>query len=132
MKKLALILVPAILAAGIAGFLKADDSTPPPNGGDANAQSLAAYLWNVEHAAEIAKDPELAGVQAVIQAHELMKSTKEPQVEIDWLTKTMYDTHNAAVRREIHLVLSNLYKQTGQSDKALDQLQDLMTEDQAG
>ena len=129
MKKLTMILAPAVLAAGISGLLRADDSAAPAPGGEEQGQALALYLWNVEHAAGIAKDPEMAGVQAVIQADEFLKATKEPQVEIDWLTKAMYDTHNAAVRREIHLVLFNLYKQTGQSDKAMDQLQALMTED---
>jgi hypothetical protein len=129
MKKLAMIIAPAVLAVGISGFLKADDSSPPPPSGEEHGHALALYLWNIEHAAGIAKDPEMAGVQAVIQADEFLKATKEPQVEIDWLTKAMYDTHNAAVRRQIHLVLFNLYKQTAQDDKALDQLQDLMMED---
>jgi hypothetical protein len=128
MKKIFIALLVGALGAGICRILRADDSTSPGPGPD-NGQAIALYLWNIEHAAEIAKDPDMAGVQAVIQADQFLKTSQQPQVEIDWFTKAMYNTRNPAVKRQIQLTLFNLYKQVGQNDKALDQLQQLMMEE---
>ncbi|MGD0390326.1 MAG: hypothetical protein ABSC42_15385 [Tepidisphaeraceae bacterium] len=120
MKKAAAILAPIALAAGICGILKADDSSPPP----APLQGNAEYVWFVEHQAAIDKDAEASGVQAVIEAKNLMGSKGQPA--IDFFTKALYDSKSPAVRRQIRLTLSDLYKEQGQTDKALDQLQQLI------
>ena len=73
----------------------------------------------------MAKDPETSGVRAVIEAKDLLKS-KEPQVAIDFFTKALYDTKSRTVQREIRVTLYQLYKDQGQTDKALDQLQQLI------
>lgn len=130
MKKLAMLVAPAILAAGICGMLQADDSTPSlPAPTDSSYQSTNEYLWAIEHTAEVAKDPDIIGVQAVLEAHELMKKSNQPQVEIDFFTKAIYDAKNAAVKREARMMLFNLYREQGQADKAMDQLQQLMMEE---
>jgi hypothetical protein len=130
MNRLVKFLAPVALAAGIGGILNADDSMPPPSGGPTATEAWQAsdgYIWGVEHAAEIAKDADSTGVQAVIEADHLLKS-RDPQVALDFFNKALYDTKSRAVQREIRFVLYRLYEQTGQHDKALDQLQQLIVE----
>jgi hypothetical protein len=134
MKKLAMIIAPAVLAAGVCGMLRADDSNPiVPDPARlayyAHWQEENVYLWGLQRTAEIAKDPEMSGVQAVLEADEFMKATKEPQVEIDFFNKALYDAKSPAVRREARMMLYKLYRQQGQADKALEQLEELMTEE---
>ncbi|MGD0462754.1 MAG: hypothetical protein ABSB74_09720 [Tepidisphaeraceae bacterium] len=116
---------PVALAACVCGLLKADDAPPPVAGQGSSFSDADAHVWWVEHMAAVAKDPEASGVQAVFEARDLLKS-KEPQVAIDFFTKAMYDTKSRAVQREIRLTLYQLYKGQGQTDKALDQLQQLI------
>ena len=108
------------------GLLKADDS-PGPVASDYEPMNQA--VWYVEHTALIAKDPEMTGVQAVMEADKLLKS-RDPQVSIDFFNKALYDTKNRAVQRAIRVELTKLYTQTGQNDKALDQLDQLITIDE--
>jgi lipopolysaccharide biosynthesis regulator YciM len=121
MKKLAAVAAPAALAGLICGMLKADDSAPPA----ANPGDPAAFVWYIEHSAAVAKDADASGVAAVLEAKELLRS-KEPQVEIDFFNKALYDTKSRPIQREIRMTLADLYKAQGQNDKALDQLQQLM------
>jgi len=51
---------------------------------------------------------------------------RDPQVSIDFFNKALYDVKNRAVQRQIRMTLYDIYKEQGQSDKALDQLQELM------
>lgn len=125
MKKLAAIMAPLALAACVCGILRADDSPPPTASQGSSVNDTNAYLWSVEHSAAVAKDADASGVQAVMEAKDLLRS-KEPQVEIDFFTKTLYDVKSRAVQREIRMTLSKLYKEQGQTDKAMDQLQQLM------
>jgi hypothetical protein len=120
MKNLLKWTAPVALAACVCGLLKADVAVPPPSAVPAND-----YVWFVEHTAAVAKDPDTSAVQAVIEAKELLKG-KEPQVGIDFFMKALYDTKSRAVQREIRLTLYQLYKDQGQTDKALDQLQQLI------
>jgi lipopolysaccharide biosynthesis regulator YciM len=120
MKKLLKWTAPVALAACVCGLLKADVAVPPPSllpGND--------YVWFVEHTAAVAKDPDASAVRAVIEAKDLLKG-KEPQVAIDFFMKALYDTKSRAVQREIRMTLYQLYKDQGQTDKALDQLQQLI------
>ena len=103
---------------------------PPPAAGPTTGEAWQVadgYIWGVEHAAEIAKDPDSTGVQAVIEANELLKS-RDPQVALDFFNKALYDTKSRPVQRQIRIVLYHLYQQAGQHDKALDQLQQLIVE----
>ena len=129
MKKFLVWTVPVALAAGMSGLLRADDALPvvTPQDVQDRWQGTDTYLWGIEHTAEIAKDPETAGVQAVIEAHDFLKG-KEPQVEIDFFNKALYEAKMRPVQREIRIILYRLYRDQNQSDKALEQLQDLMTD----
>jgi hypothetical protein len=124
MRKSLAIIGPLTLAAAISGILKADVGIAPvqplstlPGGND--------YIWWVEQNAAIAKDPEAAGVEAVIDAATLLHD-REPQVQIDFFNKALYETKMRPVQREIRMALYQIYKQQGQNDKAMDQLQQLM------
>jgi hypothetical protein len=129
MKKLLIWSVPLALAAGMSGLLRADDAPPAitPQELQDRWQGTDTYLWGVEHAAAIAKDPESAGVLAVIEAHDFLKD-KEPQVQIDFFNKALYEAKSRPVQRQIRLVLYRLFRDTNQNDKALEQLEDLMTD----
>jgi hypothetical protein len=126
MRKLLAIIAPLMLGAGICGMLRADDSPPPTPavGGDPQIVRNES-LWWVEHTAAIAGNAESSGVQAVIEARELLKS-REPQVQIDFFNKALYDVKNRAIQRQVRMELYGLYKEQGQNDRALDQLQQLM------
>ena len=126
MRKLTAILAPIALAAGICGMLKADDSAPPPDPSQTTDswQVKDEYVWWVEHQSAIANDAGMSGVQAVIEAKNLLGAKGQPA--IDFFTKALYDSKNRTVQRQIRLTLFDLYKEHGQTDKALDQLQQLM------
>jgi hypothetical protein len=121
MKKTAAILAPIALAAGICGMLKADDSSPPPapSQGTDTMQIKDEYVWCVEHQAAIDNDAGMSGVQAVIEAKEMLG---KGQPAIDFFNKALYDAKSRTVQRQIRLTLFDLYKEQGQADKALDQL----------
>ena len=124
MKKLLKWTAPVALAVCVCGLIKADDAPPVASQGSATIDANS-YLWFVEHSAAIAKDPEVTGVQAVIEAKDLLRN-KEPQVAIDFFTKALYDSKSRAVQRAIRMTLYDLYKGQRQNDKALDQLQQLI------
>ena len=129
MKRLYGIIAPLAMGAAICGMLRADDSPPPASAGTAGSvdtwQARDESVWWMEHTAEIARSAESSGVQAVIQAREFLK-TRDPQVSIDFFNKALYDVKNRAVQRQIRMTLYDIYKDQGQTDKALDQLQQLM------
>jgi hypothetical protein len=127
MKKLLVMAAPLALAAGFCGLLKADDSGATPTA-PTNWDATNSYLWAVEHTAEVAKDPDASGIQAVMAAEELLKD-REPQVQTDFFNKALYDTKNRAVQREIRMVLFRIYRNEGQTDKATEQLQLLMSDE---
>jgi hypothetical protein len=79
----------------------------------------------MEQTAAIAGNADSSGVQAVLLARELLKS-RDPQVSLDFFNKALYDVKNRAVQRQIRMELYELYKDQGLTDKALDQLQQLM------
>lgn len=74
--------------------------------------------------ASIALDPSAAGVSAVNNAAELLKS--DPESAINFFTGLLSDTRNASVQRMIRFQLVDLYKQTGRNDQALEQLKALI------
>jgi hypothetical protein len=126
MKRLYGIIAPLALGAAVCGMLKADDSPPPASAGAADAwQARDESVWWIEHTAAIAASADSSGVQATVEARELLKS-QNPQVSLDFFNKALYDVKNRAVQRQIRMTLYDIYKEQGQNDKALDQLQQLM------
>jgi ABC-type sugar transport system substrate-binding protein len=114
------------LVAGL-GILRADDSNNGPAVAVSPMQQSNEYIWFQEHQAAIAKDPEAAGVIAVLRAVEFLQD-KDPQTSIDFFNRILTDTHDMAVKRQVRLTLSDLYRKVNQQDKALEQLQQLMME----
>jgi len=69
------------------------------------------------------------GVAAVGKAAEMLKADGQtPEQQVEFFTKVLYMTKSHAVERTVRMQLVELYKQTGQDDKAMEQLQELMTE----
>ena len=126
MKKALGIIGAMALGAMACGMLRADDSPPPASSGATDTwQTRDESIWWIEHTAAIAANADSSGVQAVIEARELLKS-RDPQVSIDFFNKALYDVKNRAVQRQIRMTLYDIYKDQGQNDKAMDQLQQLM------
>jgi hypothetical protein len=124
MKKLLMLLAAVMLGTGVCGMLKADDAMPPA-GVPGSVDAKNAYLWGIEHSAMIAKDPDASGVMAVDSAQNLLRN-QQPQMQLDFFNKALYETKNRAVQRAIRFELYKLYQGQGQNDKALDQLEQLM------
>jgi len=89
--------------------------------------AMQRYLDLVNQYSKMASDPQTAGVAAVIAASDILKP-RGADAAINWFTKILPDAKNPAVRRAIHGQLADLYKQSGQQDKALDELHTLITE----
>jgi hypothetical protein len=124
MKRLSGIIGVLAVGAAVCGILKADDAPPPPPAGY-TWQAQNESVWWMEQTAAIAGNADSSGVQAVLLARELLKS-RDPQVSLDFFNKALYDVKNRAVQRQIRMELYELYKDQGLTDKALDQLQQLM------
>ena len=89
------------------------------------------YLEIVERYSKITKDGTTAGVAAVVAATDLLRPAGNA-ASIEFFTKMLEETKNASVKRAIRLQLVDLYRLTGDREKALDQLKILMTEAPAG
>jgi hypothetical protein len=97
---------------------------PPPD--MQKFEMLRGYIELVDHFAAMSRDATTAGVAAVISANDLLRR-QGPQVAIDYFNKTLPDVKDEAVQRAIRLQLIDLYKASGQTDKAMEQLNTLMT-----
>jgi thioredoxin-like negative regulator of GroEL len=85
------------------------------------------YLEIVERYGKITKDGTSAGVAAVIAANDLLRPAGN-KAAIEFFTKMLEETKNDTVKRAIRLQLVDLYRLTGDRDKALEHLKILMTE----
>jgi hypothetical protein len=108
-------------------FLRADDTLPPitdqvPKGIDA----MNGYVWYIEHYTEVAKDPDAAGIVAVMRATELLKE-HGVQAQVDFLERMSNATRSRTIQRAIQFQLADMLK-TSQPDKALEELQQIITE----
>jgi hypothetical protein len=97
---------------------------PPPD--MQKFEMLRGYIDLVDHFTQLARDSTASGVAAVISANDMLRR-QGPQVAIDYFNKMLPDVKDEAVQRAIRLQLIDLYKQTGQTDKAMEQLNTLMT-----
>ena len=89
-------------------------------------QMLRGYIDLVESMSRLSKDPNAAGVAAVISAADVLKP-RGPDAAIDYFNKLLPDTKSPAVQRAIRIQLIDLYKASGQQEKALDQVRTLVT-----
>lgn len=86
---------------------------------------LRGYIEVVDRYTQMTRSADSAGVAAVISASDILRQSG-PQGAIDFLSKTLPDVKIPAVERAIRIQLADLYRQVGQSDKALEQLSVLM------
>lgn len=86
---------------------------------------MRGYLDLVDRYSRMSRDPVSSGVAAVVMAADVLKP-KGPQAAIDYFNKVLPDVKNPTVQRAIHLQLADLYKQSQQPDKALDELKAVM------
>ena len=119
-------IAPMALGIVFCAVLRADDSTPPGASGPGDTwQSRNESVWWMEHTTAIATSADSSSVQAVILARDLMKQ-QSPQAALDFFNKAVYEVKNRAAQRQIRFTLFELYRDQGQTDKAMDQLQQVM------
>jgi hypothetical protein len=128
MKKRAWIVpILAVTGLGMCTFLRADDTLPPiTDQVPKDIDTMNGYVWYIEHYTEIAKDPDAAGIVAVMRATELLKD-RGVEVQAEFLEKMLNTTRSRAVQRAIQLQLADMLK-TSQPDKAMEELQQIITE----
>jgi hypothetical protein len=105
-----------------------DNNRRPPAPVPPEIQRFQSYIAMVTQYGKLAADPEATGVAAVVSAGDILRKSG-PQAAIDFFTKTLPDVKFDAVKRAIRLQLVDLYKANNQQDKALEQLQVLITAD---
>jgi hypothetical protein len=88
-------------------------------------EMLRAYIEVVDRLSKLSQDPQAAGVAAVVSASDLLRQSG-PRIAIGHFNKTLPEVADPAVRRAIRIQLADLYKQVGDTDKALEQLDLLM------
>jgi predicted negative regulator of RcsB-dependent stress response len=91
-----------------------------------HAEMLRGYLELVDRYSQMAQDPTKAGVAAVVTAGDILKA-KGNDAAIEYFTKLLPDVKDPSIQRAIRIQLADLYKASGQADKALEQLKELMT-----
>lgn len=96
---------------------------PPPLRNPVDA--MRQYLDLVDKYTEMAKDPSASGVSAVVTLAELAKQ-QGPSVAIEKLNALLPEAKDDAVKRAIRLQLIDLYKASGQIDKAIEQAETLI------
>ena len=82
---------------------------------------MRGYIDLVDRFSRLSRDPSTAGVAAVISAADLLKP-RGADAAIEYFNKMLPEVKNEAVQRAIRIQLVELYKNAGQQDKALEQL----------
>jgi hypothetical protein len=90
----------------------------------AKYEALRSYIDVVDRYGKLAQDPDSSAVAAVISASDVMRR-REPDAAIDFFTKILPDV-SPTVQRAIRIQLADLYKQKGDTEKAMDQYEALM------
>jgi hypothetical protein len=79
------------------------------------------YLDLVQQMTDLASDPSASGVSAVMSASDILKARSNNDA-IAFLANILPSVKDATVQRAIRLQLVDLYKNSNQHDKALEQL----------
>jgi hypothetical protein len=93
----------------------------PPSPEMRRMEILRGYMDLVQQFTALSRDPTTAGIAAVSSANDLLHRDS-PQAAIDFFNKTLPQVKDQAVMRAIRIKLVDLYKETGQTDKAMEQL----------
>jgi len=88
--------------------------------------AMRGYLEIIDRYSTIAHDPGSSGVAAVVAAGEIFRNRSHEEA-ITFFNKMLTESKNEAVQRAIRIQLADLYRSAGQTDKALEQLQILIT-----
>lgn len=83
------------------------------------------FMDLVSRYGELAKDPSLSSVSAIITANDLLRA-KGPQAGIDYFKKLQPDVKDATVQRAIRLMLIDLYRRSNQTDAAMAEIDALI------
>jgi thioredoxin-like negative regulator of GroEL len=102
-----------------------DGQNPPPAGPMRQYEMMKQYLDLVDRYAAVARDPTNAGIAAVVAAVDTLRP-RGSDAAIDYFNKLLPDVKDQAVARAIKAQLADLYRQSGQQDKALDELKGLI------
>jgi hypothetical protein len=100
-------------------------------GGGAQLDAVRNYLDVFDRYSRLSRDPTAAGVAAVVTSGEILRA-RGADTAIAYFNKVLPDVKNESVQRAIRLQLIELYKMSGQQDKALEHLQTLMVSAPAG
>jgi hypothetical protein len=87
---------------------------------------VRGYLGLIGQLNEMAQDPTASGIAAVLGANEILKPRGADAV-IQYFTKLLPEVKSEPVQRAIRIQLIEAYKQSGQQDKALEELRALIT-----
>jgi hypothetical protein len=98
---------------------------PPVSERMKQVEMLRGYLELVDRYTHLSSNSTNSGIAAVLTASDLLKA-RGAEVAIDYFTKLLPDVKDPAVQRAIRIQLSDLYTNSKQSDKALEQLRALM------
>jgi len=121
----ALVIAPALLIGLFAQPASAQQSLHGPESIQF-IEAMRGYLEVIDRFSAIAQDPASSGVAAVLSAGEIFRN-RTPEEAINFYTKLLPETKNEAVQRAIRIQLAELYRNTNQQDKALEQLRTLIT-----
>ncbi len=113
------------------GMRPGDPAMGRNNPGSGQLDAMRNYLDVFDRYSRVSRDPTTAGLAAVVTAGEMLRA-RGPDSAIQFFDKILPDVKNEAVQRAVRLQLVELYKMSGQQDKALEQLQQLMTSAPAG
>jgi hypothetical protein len=98
---------------------------PPPEAG--RFEMLRGYLDLVDRFSRMSHDPSASGIAAVLSANDILRQQGGIHEAINYFTKILPEVKDEAVQRTIRIELVDLYKQSGEIDKAIEQLNILMT-----
>ena len=110
-----------VVAGGYGGSVGATRIAPAAY----QVEVMRSWMDTVDRFVRLSQDPVASGVAGVITAVDLLRP-QGPEATLDYLNKLMSETQNATVRRAIRLEMIEMYKATGQRDKALDVLHELI------
>jgi hypothetical protein len=88
-------------------------------------EHLRNYLGVVEAFSRLSRDPNQAGIAAVLGAADILRP-RGTDAGIEYFTKLLPEVKSPAVQRAVRLQLVDLYKAAGKQDDALAQLREVM------
>ena len=89
-------------------------------------EQLQTYLEVVQGFSQLSRDADATSVAAVIAMGDVLRH-RGPEKSIEYFHQLLPQVKSESVRRAIQLQLADLYKVSGQQDRALDELQLLIT-----